>query len=172
MLLRLLQMAKMNDLNANMSELTVSAGSGTNRRSGPVASAISVDEQTGGVIVHKSTGKVKVRKGQSKEEYEEQLHDYFHINQGPKRTDERWLDSISTTQLIEKEDLSVKLTRQALTNCCQRLYYQRKYPQCAHLSLQLLQKYQKLNKKNKIQREIEELEYLVKCSKEKDNSTT
>ncbi|SJM82064.1 uncharacterized protein ZBIST_0285 [Zygosaccharomyces bailii] len=172
MLHRLHQVPKMTELNAALSELTVAERSTPQRgHPPPLASSISVDEQTGEVMVRKSTGKIKIRKGQSHEEYEKQLHDYFEINKGPKRTEEQWMDNISAVQLLEKEDLSVKLTRQSLTNFCQRLYYQRKYPACASLSQELLQRYNGHNKKNKMQKEIEELEYLVSRSKENDNST-
>ncbi|GAV46863.1 hypothetical protein ZYGR_0A04610 [Zygosaccharomyces rouxii] len=134
---------------------------------GPATSTISVDGITGEVTVRKASGKVKVRKGQSKEEYENQLHDYFQLNGGPRKTEEKWMDEVDPLRLLQEKDLTIKLNRQSLSNFCERLYYQRRYDESLTLGEELLRRYQEVNKKNKMQREIEELEYMVKRSKGK-----
>ncbi|KOH52656.1 YPL107Wp protein [Saccharomyces cerevisiae] len=47
-----------------------------------VTKPISLDGRTGEVIVRKSTGKTKIRKGQTEEEYTQQLQHYFEVEQG------------------------------------------------------------------------------------------
>lgn len=131
---------------------------------GPATSTISVDGITGEVTVRKASGKVKVRKGQSKEEYENQLHDYFQLNSGPKRTEEKWMDKVDPLLLLQEKDLTIKLNRQSLTNFCERLYYQRRYQECLKLGQELVRRYKEVNVKNKMQKEIEELEYMVNRS--------
>lgn len=124
---------------------------------------ISLDETTGEILVRKATGKTKIRKGQSEEEYQRQLHEYFHVQKGPKRSENGWMDEVEPLDLIQndEESIKIKLTRQKLSNFCQRMYYQRKYKDCAELCTVLIQRYQSINKKNKILREIQELEYMV-----------
>lgn len=134
---------------------------------GPATSTITVDGITGEVTVRKASGKVKVRKGQSKEEYEDQLHEYFQLNNGPRKTEEKWMDEVDPLRLLREKDLTIKLNRQSLTNFCERLYYQRRYQECLRLSQELLRRYKGVDEKNKMQREIEELEYMVQRSMSK-----
>lgn len=159
---RLIRMA-MSDCEAAVGSMEATPGP-AHVSTGPATSSISVDGITGEVTVRKASGKVKVRKGQSKDEYESQLHDYFQLNAGPKRTEEKWMDEVDPLRLVQEKDLTIKLNRQSLTNFCERLYYQRRYQECLKLGQELVRRYQEVNKKNKMQREIEELEYMVKRS--------
>lgn len=133
-----------------------------------ITKPISLDETSGEVVVRKATGKSKIRKGQSDEEYQNQLHQYFEVEKGPKRTEIGWMDTADYKTVIKDSENSLQLkgTRQKLSGFCERLYYQRKYAECASLCDELLPKYEPFNKKNKIKREIEELEYMAKRSKD------
>lgn len=132
-----------------------------------ITKPLSLDDSSGEVLVRKATGKSKVRKGQSEEEYQGQLHQYFEVEQGPKRTDIGWMDKVDPMALLNdpEKDLQIKNTRQKLTSFCQRLYYQKRYAECAALCDELLPRYEPFNKKNKIKRELEELEYMAQQSK-------
>lgn len=129
---------------------------------------ISLDESTGEILVRKATGKTKIRKGQSEEEYQRQLCQYVQVEKGPKKSEIGWMDEVDPLDLIrnDEESIKIKLTRQKLSNFCQRMYYQKKYKDCAELCTVLLQRYQSINKKNKIQREIQELEYMIQRSRQ------
>lgn len=131
-----------------------------------ITKPISLDDNSGEVLVRKATGKTKVRKGQSDEEYQNQLYQYLEVEGGPKKTDLGWMDNEDIMSLLQdpNQDFRVKLTRQKLTNFCQRLYYHRDYARCARVCDDLLQKYRPLNRKNKITREIQELEIMAQNS--------
>lgn len=132
-----------------------------------ITKPISLDDASGEVMVRRATGKSRVRKGQSNEEYQQQLHEYFDVEKGPKRTEIGWMDSLDPMTLLAdpKEDLQIKGTRQKLTSFCERFYYQKRYAECAALCDELLPRYQPYNKKNKIKKEIQELEYMAEQSK-------
>lgn len=166
MLRRALVRKAMSDSEAAVGSVDALKGS-TPVTENPARSTISVDGITGEVTIRKASGKVKVRKGQSKEEYENQLYDYFQLNAGPKRTEEKWMDKVDPLTLLQEMDLTIKLNRQSLTNFCERLYYQKRYPECLKLGQELVRRYQEVNKSNKMQREIEELEYMIKRSIDK-----
>ncbi|QID88326.1 hypothetical protein GRS66_011037 [Saccharomyces pastorianus] len=134
-----------------------------------VTKPISLDGRTGEVIVRKSTGKTKIRKGQTEEEYEQQLQHYFQVEKGPVRTDIGWMDKVDPlTQIRNGEyDVSNKHQRQVLSGFCHRFYYQRKYEQCLDLSSYLLGLFEPFNVKNKMKRELEELKYMIEqCRKQ------
>ncbi|QLL30878.1 hypothetical protein HG536_0A06930 [Torulaspora globosa] len=159
----------------NMSELTAARSAddagGYSRRNGAknqsITKPISLDETSGEVLVRKATGKTKVRKGQSDEEYQNQLYQHFQVEGGPKRTEIGWMDNVQPMDLLKdpNEHFEVKLTRQKLSDFCRRLYYHRDYAKCAELCDELVERYQPLNKKNKIAREIQELEFMAESSR-------
>ncbi|QLQ81517.1 hypothetical protein HG537_0F02780 [Torulaspora globosa] len=159
----------------NMSELSAASSaddlSGYSRINGTknqsITKPISLDENSGEVMVRKATGKMKVRKGQSDEEYQGQLYEYFQVENGPKRTEIGWMDNIDASELLMdcKDCFELKLTRQKLSDLCRRLYYRRDYAKCAELCDELIERYQPLNKKNKISREIQELETMAANSR-------
>ncbi|CAI4053233.1 hypothetical protein SKDZ_16G1660 [Saccharomyces kudriavzevii ZP591] len=128
-----------------------------------VIKPISLDGRIGEVIVRKSTGKTKIRKGQTEEEYGQQLRHYFQVEEGPVRTEVGWMDKVDPLADIRdgKYDISNKHQRQVLSGFCHRLFYQRKYEQCLNLSSYLLGLFEPFNVKNKMKRELEELEYMI-----------
>ncbi|CAI4851196.1 ASN_HP2_G0052140.mRNA.1.CDS.1 [Saccharomyces cerevisiae] len=128
-----------------------------------VTKPISLDGRTGEVIVRKSTGKTKIRKGQTEEEYTQQLQHYFEVEQGPVRTKVGWMDEVDPLVEIRegKYDISNKHQRQVLSGFCHRLFYQRKYKECLELSTYFLGLFEPFNVKNKMKRELEELEYMI-----------
>lgn len=132
-----------------------------------ITKPISLDEKSGEVLVRKATGKTKVRKGQSEEEYQNQLYDYFQVQEGPKRTEIGWMNNVEPMDLVKDPSVQLELkpTRQTLSNFCQRFYYRREYSRCAELCDELIHRYQAFNKKNKITREIQELELMAENSR-------
>ncbi|QHS76627.1 uncharacterized protein SPAR_P01620 [Saccharomyces paradoxus] len=128
-----------------------------------VTKPISLDSRTGEVIVRKSTGKTKIRKGQTEEEYKQQLRHYFKVEEGPVRTKVGWMDEVDLLAEIRdgKYDISNKHQRQVLSGFCHRLFYRRKYEDCLNLSTYLLGLFEPFNVKNKMKRELEELEYMI-----------
>ncbi|CCE64668.1 hypothetical protein TPHA_0I01640 [Tetrapisispora phaffii CBS 4417] len=132
-----------------------------------VTKPIAIDSTTGEVVVRKSTGKAKIRKGQSEEEYQNQLDHYFNVEKGPTITEDNWMDSIDPLDMLNdniENDLSIKNVRHKLTSFCERYYYYKRYQECYNLAIKLREKYQAINKKNKMDREIEGLDYLIdKC---------
>ena len=152
------------------------APSNTNGKKGQaVTKPIFLDASTGEVLVSKSTGKAKVRKGQTEEEYVNQLHHYFNVENGPTVTGEKWMDGNDPWDFIkqnDENDITLKQTRMKLICFCERYYYQRKYKECLELSTKLKEMFQDINKKNKMQREIDELIYLVERSQLRLNMET
>lgn len=152
-----------------MSELSAARSAddigGYSRKNGAknqsITKPVSLDENSGEVLVRKGTGKTKVRKGQSEEEYQNQLYQYFQVEGGPKRTEIGWMDNVDPLELLKDCKFEEKLTRQKLSDFCRRLYYRRDYAKCADLCDELIERYQPLNKKNKIAREIQELESMA-----------
>lgn len=137
------------------------------RKNQSITKPISLDANTGEVLVRKSTGKTRVRKGQSDEEYNEQLYEYFQVQNGPRRREEGWANTVSVANLLDKNpDLNIKQERQKLTGMCHVLYYRKQYEECAIACGQLIPRYNDVNKNKKISKEIQELEYMIKRSKE------
>ncbi|CAI4036771.1 hypothetical protein SMKI_16G0720 [Saccharomyces mikatae IFO 1815] len=128
-----------------------------------VTKPISLDGRTGEVIVRKSTGKTKIRKGQTEEEYVQQLRHYLQVEKGPVRTEVGWMNEVDPLAEIRdgKYEISNKHQRQVLSGFCHRLFYQRKYEECLNLSNYLLGLFEPFNVKNKMKRELEELKYMI-----------
>lgn len=139
------------------------------RKNQAVTKPIALDASTGEVLVRKSTGKTKVRKGQSPEEYAKQKDLFFNEENGPIRTEVGWMDSIDISAMTASKeyDVQLKQVRQKLSSHCHRLYFQRRYQECVVLCETLIELYIPVNKKNKIQKELEELEYMLQKSKAK-----
>ncbi|QEU61168.1 hypothetical protein KDRO_E00400 [Kluyveromyces lactis] len=137
------------------------------RRNQALTKPITIDSNTGEVLVKKTTGKTKVRRGQSVEEYKEQLRQYFLEEKGPTRTEEDALKMEDFDLLIEDEsfDYALKQVRQKMVSYAQKYYYERDYMKCLKVSEPLLHKFEPFNKKNKIRRELEELRYMIEKSK-------
>lgn len=141
---------------------------GSGRRNQAITKPITVNDTTGEVLVRKTTGKTKLRKGQSIEDYQEQLRQYFVEEKGPTRTNEKWMDAIEIDDILSKDmDFSLKQTRQRFVSYAQRYYYLREYTKCLQVSDWLLERFMPLNKKNKMVREIDELKYMISKSKER-----
>ncbi|CCD25074.1 uncharacterized protein NDAI_0E02570 [Naumovozyma dairenensis CBS 421] len=136
----------------------------------------SLNATTGEVLVKKSTGKSRVRKGQTEEQYQTQLYEYFELEEGPIRTEVDWMNNIKEPDDIlswEKFDLEVKHARLVLNGVCYRLYFQRRYKECLEFGTKLLDLYKPYNEnhKNKLKKEIDELEYMQKQCLSKDFSS-
>ncbi|AET40940.1 uncharacterized protein Ecym_7088 [Eremothecium cymbalariae DBVPG len=139
------------------------------RKNSAITSPIVLDDYTGEVLVKKATGKSKIRKGQSEEDYQDQLVQFFQCGQGPVRTEVGWMDKLCLEN--HNYDISIKQERQKLTSYCQRLYFNKKFHESHEFALKLLELYRPMDKKNKMVKEIEELEYIIKNSKEKQSFT-
>lgn len=119
---------------------------------------------TGEVTVKKGSGKTKVRKGQTDEEYEHQKNEFRAT--GPVLNTKTWLEELD----LSKIDPNVKSDRAKLENLTERLYFKRDYAKCLETTVFALKLFESLNQK-KIQNEIEELTYLKdSCSKKLGNS--
>lgn len=121
---------------------------------------------TGEVMVKKGSGKTKIRKGQTDEEYEIQRRE-FHSS-GPVINTKTWLEELDLSQI----NPDVKSDRAKLENLTERLYFKRDYAKCLETTNYALKLFEQLNKK-KIEHEIEELEYLRNsCVKKLQDTTT
>ncbi|KAH7588406.1 Uncharacterized protein AO441_002049 [Nakaseomyces glabratus] len=136
-----------------------------------ITKPVSLDDNTGEVVVRTSTGKSKIRKGQTEEEYRHQLKLYFEDERGPQVTEIGWLDEyiVDQDKIFSEEslfhDLSIKHNRQTVSGICHKLYYQRDYENCVSLAQKLRDLFEPYNTKNKIHRELEELDYMIsKCN--------
>ncbi|KAL3232237.1 hypothetical protein RNJ44_04153 [Nakaseomyces bracarensis] len=139
-----------------------------------ITKPIALDGSTGEVVVRTSNGKNKVRKGQTDEEYQEQLQKYFEEEKGPQVTEVGWMAKYSENpeEIFAAEslfrDLSIKHNRQTVSGICHRMYYKRQYQECQSLCQRLRVLYEPYNTKNKIHRELEELDYMIeKCAEHK-----
>ncbi|CDO95196.1 unnamed protein product [Kluyveromyces dobzhanskii CBS 2104] len=137
------------------------------RRSQALQRPVTIDGNTGEVLVRKTTGKTRIRRGQSTEEYQEQLEQYFLQQKGPTRTEENALQKKEFDQLIADEsfDYSLKQIRQKMVSYAQLYYYERDYSNCLKVSELLLQKFEPINKKNKLLKELDELKHMIEKSK-------
>ncbi|QLG74966.1 hypothetical protein HG535_0H02930 [Zygotorulaspora mrakii] len=132
-----------------------------------VTKPVSLDSTTGEVLVRTSTGKTRVRRGQSDEEYKRQLHDYFQVQNGPKVTEVGWMDHENANAMLNADiDFSIKPERQKIAGFCRVLYYRRQYSECAELCGKLIPRYEEINKNNKIRKEINELGYMLERSRQ------
>ncbi|CAR23639.1 uncharacterized protein KLTH0E13750g [Lachancea thermotolerans CBS 6340] len=129
-----------------------------------VTKPVSLDSSTGEVLVRKSTGKTKVRKGQTAEEFERQCAQFFDVERGPVWTPVGWMttrDPLLTLDTDPSSDLKIKQVRQKLASHCHLLYYRKQYADCARLCERLLSRFEALDNRKKIQREIDELHYML-----------
>ncbi|AMD19639.1 HCL512Wp [Eremothecium sinecaudum] len=132
------------------------------RKNHAITKPITVDAETAEVLVRKPTGKPRLRKGQSEENYQEQLVEFFENSRGPLRTEEGWMDALDIDNTF---DITIKQERQKLTAYCQRLYFRGEYAASYAMAMKLLPKYESINHKNKLEREISELQYIMTRSK-------
>lgn len=137
-----------------------------------ITKPIALDGASGEVLVRTSNGKSKVRKGQTDDEYREQLKLYFEEERGPQVAEENWMDKFAADpeQIFAADslfrDLSVKHNRQMVSGICHRMYYKKQYRECLELCKRLRTAYEPYNTKNKIHRELEELDYMIeRCLK-------
>lgn len=81
----------------------------------------------GEVLVKKNSGKVKIRKGQTEEAFQEQLEDFQ--KQGPTVNEIGWLRDQSLDQVNVNDKVSVTKYLHLL----ELLYYKRQYRECSTL---------------------------------------
>ncbi|ODV76064.1 uncharacterized protein CYBJADRAFT_6405 [Cyberlindnera jadinii NRRL Y-1542] len=113
----------------------------------------------GEVLVSKGSGKLKVRKGQTEDEFEVQRRQF--AKEGPVINTLDWLEKIE----YDKIDPEVKSDRLKLENLSQNLYYKRQYARCLEVVECGLTLFKDLPRK-RIQTEWSELEYLrEQCTK-------
>ncbi|SCW03658.1 LAFE_0G15324g1_1 [Lachancea fermentati] len=137
-----------------------------------VTKPISLDSATGEVLVRKSTGKAKIRKGQPEDEYERQKAHFFEVENGPLRTEANQKGPNDLLKKLENpldDDLTLKQTRQRFTSECHRLYFKKEYRNCAAACRRLIELYESLENK-RILKEIDELSYMLNKSEEKDRA--
>ncbi|CCH59270.1 hypothetical protein TBLA_0B04330 [Henningerozyma blattae CBS 6284] len=128
------------------------------RKNQSVTKPVTVDSETGEILVRRATGKARVRRGQTEEEYNEQLRQYFTEENGPTRTEPNFMDNVNDfDEKLDTMDLSIKQNRLRLQAYPQRAYYRRNYSICKDLCSKLILKVKDIPK---IQRELEELEYM------------
>ncbi|CDR44962.1 CYFA0S16e00518g1_1 [Cyberlindnera fabianii] len=110
------------------------------------------------ILVSKGSGRVKVRKGQTEEEFQEQKRDFQET--GPVLNTLTWLEENDLNDI----DPTKKSDRLKLENLAQRLYYKREYSECLKVAELGLELFKDIPKK-RIQNEWDELVYLQeKCS--------
>ncbi|CUS23929.1 LAQU0S12e03202g1_1 [Lachancea quebecensis] len=129
-----------------------------------VTKPVSLDASTGEVLVRKSTGKTKVRKGQTTDEFERQRSHFFEVERGPVWTPVGWMTSQDPLLKLDTDpssDLEIKQVRQKLASHCHLLYYRKQYADCAGLCESLLLRFEALGNRKKIQREIDELHHML-----------
>ncbi|SCU92017.1 LAMI_0E08372g1_1 [Lachancea mirantina] len=136
---------------------------GTKNRA--VTKPVSLNAATGEVMVKKSTGKSKIRKGQPEKEYQRQLEHYIGVEKGPLHTPEGWMaKNEALREVVEgpELDLTLKQDRQQLVSRCHLLYYERQYAECAAYCEKLLSRFEVLTDAKRTQKEKDELRYILK----------
>lgn len=133
-----------------------------------ITKPVPLDAETGEVLVRTSTGKGKVRKGQSEEEYQKQLHEFWDLEKGPAIQSIDWMDKTTIDEVLKWEhfDLSIKHTRLVLIGFATRLYYLKQYKECSILVERLEELFKPFNNKNKIVKEIKELQSIAELCTE------
>ncbi|SCU87242.1 LAME_0D09318g1_1 [Lachancea meyersii CBS 8951] len=129
-----------------------------------VTKPISLNADTGEVMVRKSTGKTKVRKGQSSDEYEHQRSHFFDVEKGPIWTPVGWMTKENPLQKLDSDpefDISLKQARQKLISYCHILYYRKRYENCAQACENLITRLETLDGRKKVQKEIDELKQML-----------
>ncbi|SCU84725.1 LADA_0D03422g1_1 [Lachancea dasiensis] len=147
-----------------LSEAPSETKNGAGRPNQAVTKPISVDPDTGEVIVRKSTGKSKIRKGQSSDEYERQRDHFFNVEKGPVWTPVGWMTKEDPLDRLDKNpesDIRLKQTRQKLMSHCHLLYYRKQYEDCAQICQTLITRFEVLESRKKIQKEIDELAHIL-----------
>ncbi|SMN21187.1 similar to Saccharomyces cerevisiae YPL108W Cytoplasmic protein of unknown function [Maudiozyma saulgeensis] len=129
-----------------------------------ITKPITVDSNTGEVIVKTVTGKKRIRKGQSLEQYEEQLQHFYEVEKGPTWTPIGWMDSNEKFEnSLNTLDLEIKHNRLLLMGFIHRWYYNRDYLICLKACNEIEQKYKTLQySEKKMKREIDELDHVIK----------
>ncbi|AGO14072.1 AaceriAGR217Cp [[Ashbya] aceris (nom. inval.)] len=152
-------------MTANVQDIVVpTAGDGGDDASGrsggrpnqAVTLPVALDSSTGEVLVRKATGKTRVRKGQTEEQYLEQLQQYFVRDGGPELTDEGWLDRGAPAAPAR-----TKQERHRLAAVYQRLYFLGRRREAAAVAHQLLQTYAGPGAPPQLARELAELEHVI-----------
>ncbi|CAB4255781.1 similar to Saccharomyces cerevisiae YPL108W Cytoplasmic protein of unknown function [Maudiozyma barnettii] len=160
-----LKISEVSTQNKSSDEVVLKGKSGIPNQS--MTKPITVDSNTGEVIVKKFTGKQRIRKGQSLEQYEEQLQHFYDVEKGPTVTPIGWLASNEKFQSsLDTLDLEVKHNRLLLMGFIHRWYYNRDYSLCLKACNEIQQKYKTIKySEKKMKREIDELKYVMeKCS--------
>ncbi|SCU93631.1 LAFA_0F17414g1_1 [Lachancea sp. 'fantastica'] len=135
-----------------------------------VTKPISLDAETGEVLVRKSTGKTKIRKGQSSEEYENEKSHFFDVEKGPVWTPVGWMTKEVPLPKKNSEsvpDLTLKQARQKLMGYCHILYYRKRYHECAQACESLITQFENLESRKRVQKEIDELKGMLEQSRTK-----
>lgn len=131
---------------------------GTNTSTRPAAGRDKTTINDGEVLVSKGSGRLKVRKGQTEEEFQEQM---VRFSEGPVVNTMQWLEEVDYKGI----DPTVKSDRLKLENLAQMLYYKRQYDECLKVVETGLELFKDLPRK-RVQTEWAELEYLKeKCTR-------
>lgn len=129
-----------------------------------ITKPITVNSDTGEVIVKKSTGKQRVRKGQDVEQYREQLRHFYEVEKGPTVTPEGWMTPQGFDEMINTLDLENKHNRLVIMGFIHRWYYNREYITCLKHCKIIQEKYNSLKVIKVMKKEFDELQYIAnKC---------
>lgn len=102
-----------------------------------------LDAATGEILVKKSTGAKRVRRGQTTEEYQEQLRQFRKEEHGPTCLHPGWMQNLGTlddfldARRLTKEDLKVKHIRHEAVGLAHRLHYRRRRSEALKICEQL-----------------------------------
>ena len=132
-----------------------------------ITKPITVNANTGEVIVKKFTGKQRIRKGQTQEQYDAELKHFYEIEKGPVRTNIGWMSTWDKfNENLNDLDLEIKHNRLILMSFLHRWYYLRDYSACLKACNEIQLKYKNLQySEKKMKREIDEINYIIdKCS--------
>lgn len=145
-------------------KLRISASAGVPNQA--IGKPVTVDAATGEVIVKKFTGKERVRKGQTQEQYEEQLGQFCSVEGGPANTPVGWMDKDGAfAAAVAEQDLEVKHSRLVLMGFVHKAYYEKQYAKCLELCETVNKSYALLEcGQKRMKREYDELAYIAqKC---------
>ena len=132
-----------------------------------VTKPITLNAETAEVIVKTSSGKPRIRKGQTEEQFQEQLDHFLNVEGGPVRTPMGWMSTNKFNELLDDEtfDLEVKHNRLVLMGFIHRFYYNREYQSCLQCCEKVAERYTTLACRKKMTKELEELDYIVENCK-------
>ncbi|CEP61986.1 uncharacterized protein LALA0_S04e05138g [Lachancea lanzarotensis] len=133
---------------------------------------ISLNAETGELMVRKSTGKTKIRKGQSSEEYENERNHFFDVEKGPVWTPVGWMMTANEDLLAKDHsdlgpDLTLKQVRHKLMGYCHLLYYRKRFQDCAQACESLIAQFETVESRKRVQKEIDELKGMLEHSRAK-----